>query len=127
MFSTLIAVFVGGGFGSMLRWFISLKLNPTTGFMPIGTLAVNMLGAFIIAVGMTFFAKMPNLDPAWKLMITTGFCGGLTTFSTFTAETLSLFQLGKSFAALSNILLNLAGSMAMAALAFALMAWIFNK
>ncbi|MFM2480588.1 fluoride efflux transporter CrcB [Celerinatantimonas sp. YJH-8] len=127
MLSTLIAVFIGGGCGSMLRWFISLKLNPVTGTLPLGTLAVNMLGAFIIAIGMTFFAKMPQLDPAWKLMITTGFCGGLTTFSTFTAETLSLIQLGKMMAAISNILLNLAGSMVMASLAFGLMAWLMAK
>ncbi|CAG8999258.1 MAG: Putative fluoride ion transporter CrcB [Candidatus Celerinatantimonas neptuna] len=127
MLSTLIAVFIGGGFGSMLRWFVSLKLNSIAGTLPFGTLAVNMLGAFIIAIGIAVFAKMPNLDPAWKLMITTGFCGGLTTFSTFTAETLTLFQLGKMATAIGNIFLNLAGSMVMASLAFGLMAWLMSK
>lgn len=127
MFSTLFAIFIGGGCGSLLRYLISLKLNQGGTHLPIGTLAVNMLGAFIIAVGITLFARAPNLDPAWKLMITTGFCGGLTTFSTFTSETLNLFQLGKFTTAIGNMALNLAGSMAMAALAFALMAWIFNK
>ncbi|MFM2485434.1 fluoride efflux transporter CrcB [Celerinatantimonas yamalensis] len=127
MFATLIAVFIGGGCGSMLRWFISLKLNSGGSSLPLGTLAVNMLGAFIIAVGITIFAKMPSLDPTWKLMITTGFCGGLTTFSTFTAETLNLFQLGKYATAISNMALNLAGSMAMAALAFALMSWLMTR
>ena len=127
MFSTLIAVFIGGGCGSALRWFISLKLNSLAGPMPLGTLTVNMLGAFIIAIGMTVFAKMPNLDPAWKLMITTGLCGGLTTFSTFTAETLTLFQLGKYIAATGNVIFNLAGSMLMASLAFGLMAWLSAK
>ena len=122
MFNVLLAVFIGGGTGSVARWMLSTRLNPMHHALPIGTLTANLLGAFIIGAGLAWFNRMTHIDPMWKLLITTGLCGGLTTFSTFSAEVVFLLQAGKPGWALLNIAVNLLGSFAMTALAF----WLFN-
>jgi len=112
------AVFIGGGTGSVLRWFLGMRLNPLHHAIPIGTLTANLAGAFIIGMGLAWFNRMTHIDPLWKLLITTGFCGGLTTFSTFSAEVVFLLQDGRAGWALLNVTVNLLGSFAMTALAF---------
>ncbi|BBV67054.1 fluoride efflux transporter CrcB [Kluyvera ascorbata] len=119
----LLAVFIGGGTGSVARWLLSLKLNPMHHAIPLGTLTANLIGAFIIGAGLAWFNRLPQVDPVWKLLITTGFCGGLTTFSTFSSEVVFLLQAGKFSWALLNITVNLLGSFAMTALAF----WLFSS
>lgn len=119
----LLAVFIGGGTGSVARWLLSLKFNPMHHAIPLGTLTANLIGAFIIGAGLAWFNRLPQIDPVWKLLITTGFCGGLTTFSTFSAEVVFLLQAGKFSWALLNITVNLLGSFAMTALAF----WLFSS
>lgn len=119
----VLAVFVGGGMGSLARWFLSLRLNPAHQAIPLGTLTANLIGAFIIGAGLAWFNRMPQLDPMWKLLITTGLCGGLTTFSTFSAEVVFLLQDGRYAWAALNLALNLIGSLAMTALAF----WLVNS
>lgn len=79
MFQLLCAVFIGGGTGSVLRWWLGMKLNPVHHAIPIGTLTANLLGAFVIGAGLAWFNRLTGIDPMWKLLITTGFCGGLTT------------------------------------------------
>ncbi|EIR46095.1 CrcB domain protein, partial [Yersinia pestis PY-15] len=111
MFNTLLAVFIGGGVGSMARWLVSLKLNSASAHLPVGTLIVNLVGAFIIGLTLAFFSRMTHIDPVWKLLITTGFCGGLTTFSTFSVEVVYLIQEGKLAWAAGTILLNVAGGL----------------
>ncbi|MGK9172246.1 fluoride efflux transporter CrcB [Yokenella regensburgei] len=118
MLQLLLAVFIGGGTGSVARWALSMKLNPAHHAIPIGTLTANLVGAFIIGLGLAWFNRMPQIDPVWKLLLTTGFCGGLTTFSTFSAEVVFLLQEGRAGWALLNIAVNLLGSFAMTALAF---------
>ncbi|WP_413734754.1 fluoride efflux transporter CrcB [Sodalis sp. RH21] len=120
MFTLFSAVFIGGGLGSVLRWLISLKFNGNGLPFPAGTLAVNLIGAFIIGLCMALFIRTTQIDPVWKVFITTGFCGGLTTFSTFSAEVVSLMIGGQLMWAGVNILLNLVGSLAMTLLAMAL-------
>ncbi len=123
MFNTLLAVFIGGGVGSVSRWYISLKLNPTSSLIPIGTLVVNLTGALIIGLMIALFNRMTQWDPVWKMLITTGLCGGLTTFSTFSLEVVYMLQDGRFGAALLNIALNLIGSIAMTMLGFMLVSW----
>ncbi|CNI15821.1 camphor resistance protein CrcB [Yersinia frederiksenii] len=120
MFNTLLAVFIGGGVGSVTRWLVSMKLNSLSSNIPVGTLIVNLVGAFIIGLALALFTRMTHIDPVWKLLITTGFCGGLTTFSTFSVEVVYLIQDGKLAWAAGTVLLNLAGSLAMTMLAFML-------
>ncbi|EIC84541.1 fluoride efflux transporter CrcB [Serratia sp. M24T3] len=123
MFNTLLAVFIGGGVGSVSRWYISLKLNPTSSLIPIGTLVVNLTGALIIGLMIALFNRMTQWDPVWKMLLTTGLCGGLTTFSTFSLEVVYMLQDGRFGAALLNIALNLIGSIAMTMLGFMLVSW----
>ncbi|RJK68250.1 fluoride efflux transporter CrcB [Serratia marcescens] len=127
MLSSLLAVFIGGGVGSVLRWAVSMKMNPLNTHIPLGTLMVNLIGGFIIGLAMAIFTRMTHLDPTWKLLITTGFCGGLTTFSTFSLEVVYLMQDGRFGWALANMLLNLAGSLAMTLLAFMLVMWVNGR
>lgn len=122
MLQLLLAVFIGGGTGSVARWFLSMRFNPMHHAIPLGTLTANLIGAFIIGVGLAWFNRMTHIDPMWKLLITTGFCGGLTTFSTFSAEVVFLLQDGRINWALANISVNMLGSFAMTALAF----WLFS-
>ncbi|KGA99742.1 protein CrcB [Enterobacteriaceae bacterium ATCC 29904] len=122
MFQLLLAVFIGGGTGSVARWLLSMRFNPLHQIIPLGTLAANLVGAFIIGMGLAWFNRMTHIDPVWKLLITTGFCGGLTTFSTFSAEVVFLLQEGRVSWALLNIALNLLGSLMMTAIAF----WLFS-
>lgn len=118
MLQLLLAVFIGGGTGSVARWMLSMKLNPVHQIIPLGTLTANLIGAFIIGAGLAWFNRMMHIDPVWKVLITTGFCGGLTTFSTFSAEVVFLLQEGRAGWALLNVAVNLLGSFAMTALAF---------
>jgi CrcB protein len=123
MFAILLAVFIGGGLGSVARWYVSMKLNGITPVLPLGTLTVNLVGAFIIGLGIAAFSRMANLDPLWKLLLTTGFCGGLTTFSTFSMEVVYQLQNGRLADAGLNILLNVVGSVLMTLLAFMIVSW----
>lgn len=123
MLKIMLAVFLGGGTGSVLRWWLGLRLNPVHHAIPLGTLSANLAGAFIIGAGLAWFNRMTHLDPMWKLLITTGLCGGLTTFSTFSAEVVFLLQEGRLGWAGLNVALNLLGSFMMTALAF----WLFSS
>ena len=118
----LLAVFIGGGAGSVARWMLSMKLNPAHAILPVGTLVANLAGAFIIGMCLAWFNRMTHIDPVWKILLTTGFCGGLTTFSTFSAEVVFLLQEGRAGWALLNVAVNLLGAFAMTAVAF----WLFS-
>lgn len=119
MFTTLLAIFTGAGLGALLRYFLGLKLNSLYPFIPLGTLGANLLGGYLIGVAIAFFASHSALSPEWRLFIITGFLGGLTTFSTFSAEMLALLQEGRLALGFGAILLHVIGSIVMAFLGIA--------
>lgn len=90
-----------------MRWWLGLTLNSYFPSIPRGTLVANLIGGYIIGVAVAFFASSTSLAPEWRLFIITGFCGGLTTFSTFSSEILALLQQGQSFGACSAAVLIL--------------------
>jgi len=104
--STWIAVFLGGGLGSLGRFGISRFSFPFYHDFPIATLIANVLASAILGFASTYFlVKSPNL-PFWKLFIATGFCGGFSTFSTFSLEMVSLLQEGKMIIAIAYLFLS---------------------
>ena len=88
---SFLAVGIGASFGAVMRWLLGIVLNPVLPAMPLGTLASNLIGGLIMGIALAFFAHYETLPIAWRLAITTGFLGGLTTFSTFSGETVTLF------------------------------------
>jgi CrcB protein len=105
------AVGAGAALGALLRWQLSAWLNPLHDGVPPGTLAANLIGGYLVGVAITWFAQHPELSPAWRLFAITGFLGGLTTFSTFSAEVVALLQQGRIGMALATSGLHLAGSL----------------
>jgi CrcB protein len=115
MLKSLIVIAVGASLGAWLRWLLGMKLNAMFPTIPPGTVVANMVGGYIIGLAIAFSAASPTLSSEWRLLIITGFCGGLTTFSTFSAETVALIQEGKLLWALGSISLHVLGSLAMTA------------
>lgn len=103
----ILFVAIGGAIGSILRYLTATYSSRFfgTGF-PYGTLVVNVAGAFIVMFFMTLYLEKFSMDPIWRLFIVVGFLGGLTTFSSFSYETITFFQTGEYWKGLSNILLN---------------------
>ncbi len=115
MLKSLMVIAVGASLGAWLRWILGMKLNALFPTIPPGTVVANMVGGYIIGLAIAFLAASPTLSPEWRLLIITGFCGGLTTFSTFSAETVALIQEGRLLWALGSISLHVIGSLAMTA------------
>lgn len=111
MWRSVVAVCVGGSVGCLLRWVLSLWLNSQPTAVPMGTLAANLIGAYIVGVAVAFFALNKSLEPAWRFLVITGFCGGLTTFSSFSAEVVLLLRQDRVMWALVTVGLNLFGSL----------------
>ena len=97
--------------GALLRWQLSAWLNPLSDGVPAGTLAANLIGGYLVGVAVAWFAQHPDISPAWRLFAITGFLGGLTTFSTFSAEVVGLLQQGRMGMAVITSGLHLFGSL----------------
>ena len=110
---SFLSVGFGAFAGAVLRWFLGLALNPILPALPLGTLSANLLGALIMGCAMGFLAHYETLPIAWRLAITTGFLGGLTTFSTFSGETVTLFLRQQYAWTAAIITAHLAGSLLM--------------
>jgi CrcB protein len=106
----LFAIAVGAVLGAWLRWGLSYWLNPRAPTLPLGTLASNLIGGYLIGVAAGVLVAMPGLAPAWRLFFVTGFLGALTTFSTFSAESVTLLQSAQWGAAVLHIATHLIGS-----------------
>jgi CrcB protein len=108
-----LAVGVGAALGAWLRWWLGLLLNPVFPTLPYGTLAANLIGGYLIGVAVELFIHHPGIPPEVRLFIITGFLGGLTTFSTFSAEAVGLLTRQQYAWASALILSHLLGSLAM--------------
>lgn len=117
-FSGLVAVGVGAAIGAWLRWGLGLLLNALMPALPLGTLIANLAGAYLIGLAMGFFSLASVVSPEARLLVTTGFLGGLTTFSTFSAESVTLLSRGEYGWATIHLLAHVAGSLLMTGLGF---------
>ena len=110
MYVSLLSIGLGAVLGAWLRWVISLKFNSFFQGIALGTVLVNLVGAFIIGFAISFFANT-NIHANYKLAVITGFCGALTTFSTFLIEVVALLQSGKFDYAILTIAIHVLGSL----------------
>jgi fluoride exporter len=124
MMRSFTAVAIGGMLGCLLRWFLAIILNRYLPTIPPGTLAANLIGCYVIGVAIAVFAAYPQIAPEWRLFIATGFCGGLTTFSTFSAEIVLLLQSGRTAWALGAVAAHLFGSLLMTLAGIASVVWL---
>ncbi len=121
---SFLAIGLGAACGAWLRWGLGLWLNPALPELPLGTLAANMIGGYLIGLAMAFFMQHPGLSPEWRLLIITGFLGGLTTFSTFSAETVTLLLRGQYVWGTGVIVAHLGGSLLMTVLGIQTFKWL---
>ena len=119
---TVLAICIGASVGALARWGLGLWLTPG-GLLPWGTLAANLVGGYLIGVAIAAFQAMPQLDPVWRLLLITGFLGGLTTFSSFSAEVVEFLVAGRYGLALVTAGLHVLGSLAMTVLGLKSLAW----
>jgi fluoride exporter len=124
MWRSVLAVSIGGMLGCLLRWGLSVGLNRYLVNIPPGTLAANLIGCYIIGLAIAFFTSHPTLPVEWRLFIATGFCGGLTTFSTFSVEVVVLLQSGRLMWAFGAMAVHLVGSLLMTFAGIATMSWL---
>ena len=108
----VLAICIGASTGALARWGLGLWLSPG-GVIPWGTLAANLIGGYLVGVCIAVFQAMPQLDPLWRLLLITGFLGGLTTFSSFSAEVVSLLMAERYALALGAATAHVAGSLVM--------------
>jgi CrcB protein len=119
---TALAICIGASLGALARWQLGLWLSHG-GLMAWGTLAANLIGGFLVGVAIGALNARPELDPVWRLLLVTGFLGGLTTFSTFSAEVVTDLIEGRLGLALLTALAHLIGSLLLTWLGLKLVAW----
>jgi fluoride exporter len=124
---SIIAVFGGAGCGALLRWGLGLLLNPLFPTVPLGTVAANLIGGLLVGLAGAFFTHKTGLAPEWRLLVITGFLGGLTTFSTFSAEVVNLIGRQQYAWAAGTASLHLLGSLLLTALGILLAHALFVR
>lgn len=116
--NAVLMVSTGGALGCLLRWMLGLSLNAVFPVLPLGTLAANLLAAYLVGIAIAFFMLVPmpvlmsaSMLNSWRLFIITGFLGGLSTFSSFSAEVILSIQAGRFLWAGIMVIANLIGSL----------------
>jgi CrcB protein len=121
---SILAISIGASLGAVLRWWLGLALNSLFPTVPPGTLVANLVGGYVVGLAIAFFATYSALAPEWRLLVITGFCGGLTTFSTFSAEIVTLLQQGRAAWAFAAAGAHLAGSVLATFAGIATLVWL---
>ncbi len=111
MFTAILAISLGAALGALSRWGLGRGLNHLFPALPLGTLAANLLGGYLVGLALALLAQLPQLPPEWRLFVITGFLGGLTTFSTFSAEVVHALQSGRTFWAAATVATHVLGSL----------------
>lgn len=124
MLQSLLAISLGASVGAISRWFLGLWFNGLFTHLPLGTLLANLIGGYLIGIAFALFASHPHWSAEWRLLVITGFLGGLTTFSTFSLEVTQLLQQEKWGWALAEISLHVIGSLLMTLAGLASVLWL---
>jgi CrcB protein len=121
----VVAICIGASAGALARWALGLWLSPG-GIIPWGTVASNLLGAYLIGICIGVFEALPQIDPIWRLALVTGFLGALTTFSSFSAEVVALLVQQRYALALGTAGLHLLGSLLLTITGMRSAAWFLS-
>ncbi len=127
MFLSILAVAVGGAAGSLLRWVLGVRFNASFPDVPLGTLLANLSAGYVIGLAIALFARYPEVPLEWRLFVITGILGGLSTFSTFSAEVTSHLQAGRVGWALGEIAIHVVGSVGMTMLGILTVTAVFRR
>jgi len=119
MWTAIVAIALGASIGALLRWWLVLGMNHLFPALPMGTLLANLVGGYLIGLALALFAQMPQLTPEWRLFVITGFLGGLTTFSTFSAEVVAALTQGRLGWAAATVSVHVMGSLGLTLLGLA--------
>lgn len=119
MYLSIIAVALGGALGALARWTLSFELNAMLPNLPLGTFLSNVIAGYVIGVAIAVFTRLPAIAGQWRLFVVTGLMGGLSTFSTFSAEVVSHLQNGQYGWAVAEIAIHVSASLAMTTLGIA--------
>jgi len=124
MLASIASICAGASAGALLRWLLSASLNALWPSVPLGTLLANLSGGYLIGLAFAWISANPALPPELRLLVVTGFLGGLTTFSTFSVEVVDAAQRGNLSSAAAIVLLHLAGSLACTVAGIATYRWL---
>ena len=124
MLQSIVAISIGASLGAVSRWLLALGLNAVWATMPLGTLVANLVGGYLVGLATSFFSDHAYLPIELRLLVITGFLGGLTTFSTFSAEVIEILQSGAYVRAFLTIGLHLLGSLALTILGIVSYGWL---
>ena len=119
LFVAIIAIGIGAALGAILRCGLGVGLNHLLPAMPLGTLMANLLGGYLVGLAIALFAQAPQVQAEWRLFVITGFLGGLTTFSTFSAEVVHALQQGRLGWAAAAVSTHVLGSLGLTLLGLA--------
>lgn len=126
MLISILAISVGASCGAVLRWLLGSAFNQLWMVMPLGTLLANLIGGLLVGLAVPWFSQQSGLAPEWRLLVITGFLGGLTTFSTFSAEVFEMLLEHKFSHAAATATLHLFGALAFTAIGFMLVRNVYR-